>query len=330
MSDLIRPLHVVPEVERHGVTGYARLVAASCGCAVAGAAPAEPGGLLHLHFTDRLWGDSPDSAAAAVTQLARQHRLSVTLHDLPQASDGPASERRRANAYAQVVGVAAAVVCNSRWESELLAAFAIPRLPPAVIPLAVAPAAPDPPPAVGLTDPVSVGLLGFLYPGKGHAEAIDAAALCAQSLQRPVDVIAIGGVSDGHASDADALAERARQRGVSFSVTGYLSPEQLSVMARRVSVPLAAHRHVSASASIGSWLSAGRRPLVADCAYAREIDRLRPGTIRRYRPAELSDAISRALGDLSAGWLAPGTDLRPGPPETADAHLRWWTHEVSW
>jgi glycosyltransferase involved in cell wall biosynthesis len=330
MTDPIRPLHLVPDRAHHAVTGYAQLIAASAGCAVASQAPPPSETPLHLHFTDRLWGISPAAAAATFSQLARHHQVSVTLHDLPQASDGPASERRRAAAYAEVVHLARAVACNSAWETELLSAFAVPRQPPVVIPLAVAPLSQAPPRTAAATQTATVGLLGFIYPGKGHAEAIDAAALCARSLGRSVAVIAIGAASDGHQADAEALSERARQRAVPFSVTGFLSGAELCRRARQVDVPLAAHRHLSASASIGSWLSAGRRPLVADCAYAREIDALRPGTIRRYDPDDLSEAITGALADPHAGWLTADVDLRPGPAETAAAYLHWWTEQVVW
>lgn len=330
MTGEIRPLHVVPNVERHGVTRYARDLAEACGCAVADDAPPEPGRPLHLHFTERLWGAGPQSAAARVSELARRHPVSVTLHDLPQPSDGAASQQRRAAAYRRVVAAARAVTCNSRWEAQLLAAFITPPRAPKIIPLAV-PAGPEFPPGVVASAPEpAIGLLGFVYPGKGHAEAIDAAGVCSASLGRRVDVIALGAVSDGHEADADELRARAQRRGIAFSVTGYLSDEDLMRRARQVGVPLAAHRHVSASASIGSWLAAGRRPLVIDSPYAREIEMLRPGTIRRYEPSDLGAAVQRTLADPAASWLPPDADLRPGPRETATAYLRWWAQEVQW
>jgi hypothetical protein len=331
MTQLIRPLHLVPDVERHGVTGYARELAAASGCAVSAEAPREPGAPLHVHFTDRLWGADPPAAAACIAALAERHPVSVTFHDLPQDSDGPRSEVRRAAAYREVMEAARAVACNSLWEAQLIAAFTPPQPAPKVIPLMVAPLK-EPPvaPAPAPSDHPVVGLLGFVYPGKGHAEAIDAAGTCATRLGHGVDVVALGAVSDGHQGDAAALAERADRQGVSFSVTGYLSAAELTERARQVTVPLAAHRHVSASASIGSWLSAGRRPLVADSTYAREIAALRPGTIRRYDPAGLDTAIMAAIADPASGWLSAEVDLAPGPAQTAEAYLDWWTREVVW
>ncbi len=335
MTDPIRPRHLVPDVSRHGVTGYARAIAAAAGCAVSAEAPAQPAGPLHLHFTERLWGSSPEAAADVVCELARRQPLSVTLHDLPQASDGALAQRRRADAYARVIAAARAVACNSHWEAELIDAFAPGERPTKVIPLAVWPPAvrsgvAGGPRGIGAAEAPVIGLLGFIYPGKGHAEAIAAAAACTATLGQPVGVVALGAVSAGHGADAESLAAQARDQGVSFAVTGYLSDADLMTRARQVAVPLAAHQHVSASASIGSWLSAGRRPLVADSAYAREIDALRPGTIRRYAPDRLSQAVAEALEDPAAGWLAPEVSLEPGPAQTAAAYLRWWTQEVPW
>ena len=115
-----------------------------------------------------------------------------------------------------------------------------------------------------------------------------------------------------------------------FSITGYLSEAALLGRARQVLAPVAAHRHLSASASIGSWLAAGRRPLVTDSSYAREIEQLRPGTIRRYQPDQLRSAITDALADPASTWLAPDVELQPGRIEVGAAYLDWWTREAGW
>ena len=95
-------------------------------------------------------------------------------------------------------------------------------------------------------------------------------------------------------------------------------------------VPLAAHRHLSASGSIGSWLAAGRRPLVADSSYAREIEQLRPGTIRRYQPDRLAARLADVLADPGSTWLASNAELKPGRTEVGAAYLDWWTREAGW
>ena len=92
-----------------------------------------------------------------------------------------------------------------------------------------------------------------------------------------------------------------------------------------MAVPLAAHRHISASGSIGSWVAAGRRPLVADSRYAQELEQLRPGTITRYDPARLGTAIAAVLTGRVPTWLEPGTPTEPHLGDTARAYLRWWS-----
>ncbi len=331
MSALTRPAHLVLGDPHHGVARYAAEIAEATGCAVwrdLDRAQAAKPRRLHLHFSDRLWVADPAAAARRVAALARRHPLTVTLHDLPQPSDGPDSQRRRADCYRQVIAAARGVVCNSHWESGLVAALPATRVAArsAVIPLPVDRAAADGP----LPCRREIGLIGFVYPGKGHAQAIDAAAALATAGEPPIAVVALGGVSAGHATTAEQLSAHARRRGVPFSITGYLTDEALLGRVRQALVPVAAHRHLSASGSIGSWLAAGRRPLVADSSYAREIDQLRPGTIRRYPPDQLAAAITGALADPPSTWLAPDTELAPGRTEVGAAYLDWWTREAGW
>jgi glycosyltransferase involved in cell wall biosynthesis len=331
VSALTRPAHLIPGDPRHGVARYAGEIAEVTGCAVwrdldraQAAAPRR----LHLHFSDRLWAADPAAAARRVEALARHHSLTVTLHDLPQPSDGPDNHRRRADCYRQVIAAARGVVCNSNWEAGLVAALPSTGVAAhsAVIPLPVDSAA-----ANGRLPPRrEIGVIGFVYPGKGHEEAIDAAAALAAAGGSPVAVVALGAVSAGHVTTAEQLDAHARRRGVAFSITGYLTEAAMLGRARQVLAPVAAHQHLSASGSIGSWLAAGRRPLVADSSYAREIDHLRPGTIRRYRPDQLAAAISGALADPASTWLAPDAELKPGRTEVGAAYLDWWTRGAGW
>ena len=75
---------------------------------------------VHVHFTDKLFGANPDEAGGAFARIAAVLPVSVTLHDLPQPSDGHAFARR-IDAYRRVVRAASGVVCNSRYERALLA-----------------------------------------------------------------------------------------------------------------------------------------------------------------------------------------------------------------
>ncbi len=303
----------------HGVVRCGRelaeAVTAQTGRAVA---VAEPGtGPHHLQVTDRLWGASPERAAARVCAVLDRVPGTVTLHDLPQASDGPRNRARRGAAYARIARAARGVAVSSRHEAALLAALA-PEVEPEVIPLAVHPV-PAPARRPGLRP--EVALLGFFYPGKGHAEAV--AAVAGTGL----GVAILGRASAGHEAELDALVADAAARRVRVEVTGWLPDDVLVTRARSAAVPLVAHRHVSASGSVGSWIGAGRRPLVPDGPYWREVAALRPGAVTPY--ADLRAAVARAAATPEDTWLAPGTSLGPGPADVAAAHLAWWAR-VPW
>jgi len=319
--------HLVVGPGEHGVTRYALQHAA----AGAGAGdtvtrveraigPGDVGPLLsrlpasgtHVHVTDKLFGASPEQAREVLTGLAAAG-LSVTLHDLPQESDGPASRARRTACYAAVARAARRVVVSSEHERLLLQECLHPGGPlpggTAVIPLAVD-AAPWRPPAAH-AEPPDVGLLGFVYPGKGHAEALRALA----GLPEQVGLLALGRASAGHDDLLAELAVTAAALGRRLVVTGYLPDDQLASRLRTVAVPLTAHRHLSASASIGSWLTAGRRPLVQRSRYAAELaDRL-PGALTLYD--DLPTALRAALADPGSTWLDPHTVLGPSTTEVA-------------
>ncbi|SCX45857.1 Glycosyltransferase involved in cell wall bisynthesis [Klenkia marina] len=295
--------HLVVGPPEHGVTRCARELALAAGDA---AAP----DLLHVHYTDRLFGPTAETSAAAFTELARglDRPLVVTLHDVPP-DDGSVLQQRRARAYAAVVDAAVAVVVSSHHEAARLRAFA--DVAPHVVPLPVQPLPPGPvPPPDG-----QVVVLGFVYPGKGHAEAL-------RALPAGVGLTALGRASDGH---DDLLAELAALGPL--TVTGYVPDDELPSRLRAASVPLAPHRHVSASGSIGSWLAAGRRPLVPDVAYTREVASRCPGALWLYD--DLAPALAAAVADPSLTWLAPGTPTGPTMAETVAAHRVVWATAAS-
>ncbi|SDF98999.1 glycosyltransferase [Klenkia brasiliensis] len=290
--------HLVVGPPEHGVTRYARELAEAAGDA------ADPD-VVHVHYTDRLFGPTAEESATAfaarVAELGRP--VVVTLHDVPP-DDGSVLQQRRARAYAAVVDAAAAVVVNSDHEATRLARFSPVR--PAVVPLPVQPLPPGPvPPPDG-----QVVVLGFLYPGKGHEEAL-------RALPPGTGLTALGRPSDGHADLVDQLSALGP-----LTVTGYVPDEELPARLRAASVPLAPHRHVSASGSIGSWLAAGRRPLVPDVAYTREVEARSPGTLWLYD--ELGPALAHALAEPSLTWLAPGTPVGPSWVATVAAYRAVW------
>lgn len=316
-----RPLLLV-HPGTHGVAVYEREVADAVRAGhpsvqtvePAGLDAAPPGAPVHVHFTDRLWADSPEDAARAFVALAARRPVSVTLHDLPQPSDGERNLPRRRAAYAAVAAAARGVVVNSAHEIALLreedvwsgAAVSIPL--PVALHGDVRPVAPD----------GSVGVLGYFYPGKGHDEAALAAA--AAGISR---MTVLGRASEGHAADLEAFVRRASASGVDVEVTGWLDDEEISRRGRAVSVPVIAHQHVSASGSLASWIGWGRRPVAVRNRYFDEMAALRPGTLLTVDGAELAGAVRDAAEHPDSTWHGLSR-LPMSWPEVVDAYMRWW------
>lgn len=322
VPDATPPVLLVPPGP-HGVAVYAREVAAE----VARLHPATrlstpddlaalPAGTpVHAHVTDRLWGSSPEDAARAVVSVARRFPLTVTLHDVPQASDGERNRARRGAFYRVVVEAARAIAVNSAHERALLREEGVWDGPVAIVPLPVDAAAP---PTAPVPPDDAVGVLGYFYPGKGHDEALAAAA--AAGMTR---LTVLGRASDGHAADLEAFVRRAEAVGVAVEVTGWLDDADMLARARRAAVPVIAHRHVSASGSLASWIGWGRRPLAVRNRYVEEMAELRPGALRVVEPEHLAVEVVRARGEAGRTWH--GLDPLPfGRADAAGAYLRWW------
>lgn len=326
-ADPSAPHHLLLGPDTHGVTRYAGEVAdAARAPVVRDVAELVPGAAVHLHLTDRLLGRDPHDAAAAVEQLARRVRLTVTLHDVPQPTDGPVFAAR-AEAYGRIVRASHAWATNSWHEHALVDRWIAAGARGTVIPLPVH-AAPGPPgPAGAVAGPVAaepvVGVFGFVYPGKGHRQVVRAVA----ALRRAgtmASVRVLGDAAPGHADEVEALVRTSRERGVPVEVTGRVAEDDLVRALRDVSVGVTAHRNVSASGSLNSWIAAGRRPLVRDGSYAREMAALRPGTIHLFDDATLVPCLDAALRRPTSTWTSPGADLGPRLEETAAAYRAWW------
>jgi glycosyltransferase involved in cell wall biosynthesis len=269
---------------------------------------------VHLHFTDHLWGKTPPDAARRVARLASGRRMTVTFHDVPQESDGKNRAAREA-AYAAVAQHAARVVVSSEHERSLLVPV-VGATPVVVVPLPVD-LAPVPHPHPAGDGQVTIS--GFIYPGKGHAEAIDAL----RALPPEVNLVALGAVSAGCDWLVDDLRERARAIGRTVTITGFIDENRWLARLQAAGIPLAAHTHVSASGSIASWIGAGRRPLVVDSRYARELEGRAPGAITIYQPDALPAALLAALADPESTWRLPHLRI-PGTPEAASAYVAAW------
>ncbi|MCG7285813.1 hypothetical protein MHY85_07480 [Cellulomonas sp. ACRRI] len=344
------PVLLLTGPPRHGVARYAADLAAHVRALDDGARVLrvdDPGdlpdaaagvGRAHLHVTDRLLGASPDAAADLVERLAAACRLTVTLHDVPQESDGARNLPRRAAAYARVAAAAAGVAVNSRHEALLLAEHGVlPAGRAHVVPLgaavpdgAAAPVGPDAVPGAAPGSPLVALVAGFLYPGKGHDDVVRAAADAADLLRAAgtppgeVAVVAVGGPSPGHEDEVDRLRADAEARGVALRVTGGLDDQAFRTALSGPGVPVAAHRHLSASRTLLDWGEAGRRPLVVDSRYAREMAALRPGTLALYPAADLPARLARAWADPAATTLRPGASLAPTLADAAAAYRAWW------
>ena len=108
-------------------------------------------------------------------------------------------------------------------------------------------------------------------------------------------------------------------------VTGFLPDAELAGWLRSVAVPLAPNPRVGASASIATWIGHGRRPLVPDSPYGRELAERAPGTITLYSggtPGGLRAAIEAALAEPESTWLGSGVWPGPGLPDVAAAYAR--------
>jgi glycosyltransferase involved in cell wall biosynthesis len=293
----MRVLVHAPGPVEHGVVRHARVVAGLA--ARHGALPVEHGAdLTHAQFTDSLY--PTDVAAAADTFLAwsrdAPRPLVTTLHDVPGSDPDPARDRRRVAGYARVAAACDAVVVSARHEAAKVAKFGVRA---EVIGLPVE-RWPDGGAAPTWTDRPTVGVLGFVYPGKGHAEAIDAAA----RLPRPPRVVAIGAASPGHDGMLRDLRALAVRRGVDLVVTGSLSAADLAAAARAATVALVGNARVSASGSLAAWLGCGRRPVVARGEYAAEVARSHPGALHPYDDdSELDALLGAALADPTLTWL---------------------------
>ena len=275
--------------------------------------------VVGLHLSDwiyrRVDGGATAAVGSAAELLARRGAVLVlTLHDLPRpGADGLFDGR--ALGYRELAGMAAAVLVSSAHERDLLTGLGADPSRCVVLPLPVdvdaEPAAARPP---STPDP-TVGIFGFLYPDKGHREVIEALAGTGAT------VLALGRPSDGQEYLVGELSEVARQCGVAFRVTGYLPAAELRHRLRLVGVPVCPHTAISASASINAWIGAGRRPLVVDGRYARELADRMPGALARYPPEALRTEILARFDAPEQTWWPAGTPVGPSSDQVAQRYL---------
>ncbi len=257
------------------------------------------GPLTWAPFTDALFGPDIASAADVFGHWAEQVAgpLVVTLHDVPGNDPDPARDARRMAGYRRVLEHADAVaVCSEHEQVRVRATLGRAAT---VVPLPVEPL--DPPgPAPAWAHRSTLGVLGFVYPGKGHDLALEAAH------GTEAAVVALGSASPG--SLLASLRERAGHLGVELVVTGPLSEPDLHAAALAVTVPFAAYSTRGASASLHTWLACGRRPVTTSSPYADELAVRWPGTV--HPTLDPSAAVRGALADGRRTWLT-GAPPRP-------------------
>lgn len=278
---------------------------------------------IHMHVTDRLFGRSPADATEAIRRISNRlaRPMSVTMHDIPQPSDG-GSMAARAAFYGSVASVAAGLVVSSRHEAVLLAEHVDARLNPEIVPLAIESHSYERPTA--WSEP-TVGVLGFVYPGKGHIET----ARALRDMPQSVAFLALGAPSPGHEYLIDELREEAGRSGRRCETTGFLTDEVLRRRIAGVTVPVAYHRHMSASGSINTWIGSGRKPLVPKTSYTVELDARSPGSVLIHEDDETSlrEAIAECLAEPSRTWRE--VDIEP-VPSPADVALQYSTLFRRW
>lgn len=286
--------------------------------------------LLHLQVNDWMFADASATARDRLVDFASRLRdrgiaLSVTLHDLPHTAVSEELYRRRVATYAAVAEVAAGIVVASRHEAQLLAtavreAGSVAGTPAVtVIPLPIDVVRVGTPPRRDPAVPPTVGIFGFLYPGKGHAEVLDELA----GIVPAVRIVAVGQASTGHGDLPGELASRAEASGLSFTSTGFVADDEVDGLLRSVDVPVAPAAQVSASGSINSWIAAGRRPLVRAGAYTRELAARHPGAVQLYEPGELGAGVLAALAAPASTWQPAGAVVDAGPDVTARRYVDW-------
>lgn len=268
-------------------------------------AQVERASAIHVQYSDYLQPGSPFGGpwfAELRERVAPATTVVVTMHDLPYVGhDDAVTDGRRSARYRAVADRADLVIVASSHEQQGLARTG--HGPAAVVIPHLVESRPVTGPQLAVADRPTIGILGFVYPGKGHADVIDACG----ALGSAVRVEVLGRASVGHEALVDELCRQADDRQVEISVAGWIADDDLGDRLARVTVPVAPHPAPSASASVGTWWSARRRPIVPDSPHARHLVNLHPGGVALIAARSigaLTDAIAHAIADPTSTTLA--------------------------
>lgn len=342
------PLTIALGPPAHGVTRFAVECAQAAGTpllevpdvaalpdALAALPPERAREPLHLHVTETLFGADPDEAAGTIEALAAERPLAVTLHDVPQPAEGAERCERRSRAYRRIAATADLVVVSSDHERRLCeeAGIAVDAVIPLPVPDLAVPGLPAPDlhapelpapygrPAQPTRDVRSVGVFGFLHPGKAVDLVADAVAELAAAGDRAVTLRLLGAAAQGHEQYVRDVMETVRAAGGRAEVTGRIDDDELARVLGEVTVPVAVFRNVSASGSLNTWMAAGRRPLTTDSDYTRELEHRRPGSLLLTDGHDLPGVLRALLDDPAP---TRGEAPEPGSAELGAAYLRLW------
>lgn len=316
--------HILHGPPRHGVTRYGRHlftalqedadVTGHMNCDEQSTTTPE---LVHVTFTDHLFGSTPDDAVSAVVEMAGDVPLSVSLHDVPQEQEGAGRFERRRRAYVRLIQEATVVVVNSEHEAAALRTWVPAQAATVhVVPLPLEVSGRHRVPKNLHEGVLTVGLMGFIYPGKGYERVVAAAAPGSS-------VVMIGEIAQGHAEYVGQLQAQAERRDVSVQVTGYVPDDQLAQHLHAVDVAVCPHLHVSASGSLNTWIAHGRRPLVLTGGYMEEVARRWPELVHLVEPHNLGQAMNAAAHAPESTWIT-GQLPQWGWPEVAREYQRIW------
>ena len=260
---------------------------------------------VHLHLSDRLHDEAPERWA----ELRRAIRASgaatvVTLHDVPHDAEGADRAARRRPAYVRLASGADLVVVSSRHERAALAAAGV-DAEVVAHPLLLDAAPTGAPSAAERAELRTIVVAGFVHPGKGLLELVDAVGDVRGTALDGWSLRLVGDATAAHRHHLDEVLDRARRHGLGAVCTGALGAAAWSAELAAATVPVAPHAHCSASGSLLAWLAAGRRPLTSDHAFARELAAERPGCLHLVSADGWRDALLRAAADADPCELAP-------------------------
>ena len=268
--------------------------------------------VVHAHLTDRTVEEHPGEWRALLGPRRPGGPLVVvTVHDVPEAAEGRERSVRRSARLRDLCRHVDLVVVSSEHERRGAAAIGI-----------EASVVPHPLPERGDVEggsadvpwsdgarPRSLTVAGFVHPGKGIVELLDAIGDVRGTALAGWELRLVGGHVSAHDDYLDRVAARCERFGLALHHTGPVDDRRWAGELRSATIPVAPHLHCSASGSMLAWCAHGRRPFVSAIPFARELAAERPDAVSlvegpsdwRGRLVEAATAADSCRFD-AAGW----------------------------